>query len=92
MDPLIILILLSVAGGLFTAILGWLESGEDFDPRKFASSVARAILAGLLSAMVFQDLDPSTVTMWTYIIAFLMGAGIDVVGHRAAGTVRSISN
>lgn len=92
MDPVIILVILSVTGGIFAALLGWAESGEPFDIRKFAASAGRSFLAGLLSALFFADIPPQDVTIWIYLAAFLMGAGVDVIGHRAAGTYRTLSS
>jgi len=54
MDPQHILIILTVAGALAVAVLGWIESGEDFDVRKFGASVGRAIIGGLLAALIFE--------------------------------------
>lgn len=89
MDPHIILILLTVVGAISVAILGWIESGENFDNRKFAASVVRAILGGLISALIFQGTkDPN---IWTYVSAILVGAGIDVSGHRLSGAIDQIS-
>lgn len=85
MDPQTILIVLTVIGALAVAILGWVESGEDFDSRKFGASVGRAIIGGLLAALIFEGTtDPTT---WTYITAFLIGAGVDVAGHRLSGAI-----
>ncbi len=86
MDPQFILILVTVIGAIFVAILGWGESGEPFDARKFGCSLGRAIIAGLIAAMAFQDIQE--ITAWTYLVAFLLGAGVDVAGHRASGVLR----
>jgi hypothetical protein len=82
---ILILALLSVFGALFSAVLGWLDSGEPFDARKMASSLLRAVIAGFLAALGFSTLP--AVGIWDYIVAFLTGAGIDTVGNRAAGAV-----
>ena len=84
-----VLITLSVTGAIIAALLGWGESGEPFNPRKFACSFARAGIAGLLASFVFQGIEP--VTIWTCISALLNGMGIDVLGHRASGVVRKLS-
>ena len=75
--------IITVIGALVSAGLGWLDSGESFDARKFSSSIIRAIIAGLTVFMGFT-FDPSTITVFDYIMAFLAGAGVDVLGHRAA--------
>lgn len=85
MDPQVTLILITVLGAITVATLGWIESGEPFNPRKFASSLARAIIGGLLAALIFEGTtDP---TIWIYVTAFLIGAGIDVAGHRLSGAI-----
>lgn len=89
MDPHITLILLTVVGAISVAILGWIESGETFDTRIFAASVGRAILGGLVSSLIFQGTEDPTI--WTYVSAFLIGAGIDVTGHRLSGAISQIS-
>ena len=81
----LILVLLSVVGAIIAAVLGWVESGEPFDQRKFLASVFRAVLAGLFAALVFQDIE--NITLWTFVVALLYGAGFDVLGHRAAGAI-----
>jgi len=85
MDPQHILIILTVAGALAVAVLGWIESGEDFDVRKFGASVGRAIIGGLLAALIFEGTTEPTI--WTYVTAFLIGAGVDVAGHRLSGAI-----
>ncbi len=90
MDPQTILILLTVTGAIAVAILGWCESGEPFDIKKFLPSMVRAALAGLVSAFAFQGIEnPDT---WLYLTAFLIGAGIDVFGNRLSGAYRQVRN
>jgi len=75
----------SVLGALVIAVLGWLDSGESFNGRTFASSLIRAVIAGILSAIGFSTIE--TPMLWDYIIAFLAGAGIDAGGNRIAGAI-----
>jgi len=82
---IVILSSASVLGALLVAVLGWLESGEPFDIRKFASSILRAIVAGVFSAIGFSTIENPL--LWDYISAFLIGAGIDVAGNRIAGAI-----
>jgi len=89
MDSQIILILLTVFGAIFVAFLGWVESGEDFDPRKFTASIGRAIIGGLVAALIFQGTENPTI--WTYVSALLIGAGIDVAGHRLSGAYTELT-
>lgn len=80
---------LSVVGALFSAVLGWLDSGDPFNARKFTSSILRAIIAGIIfAAGSFAGLE--TVVIWDYFVAFVGGAGIEVVGNRLAGAIKSI--
>jgi len=88
MNTQIILILLTVIGAIAVAILGWIESGEPFDQKKFTASMGRAVLGGLLAALIFQGVENPDI--WTYVSALLIGAGIDVTGHRLAGTLNQI--
>jgi len=89
MDPELILVLVTVAGAIAAAILGWAESGEPFNLRKFASSLGRAVIAGLLSSLIFQGV--TEITVWTIVLALLTGAGVDVIGHRGAGVLNQMT-
>lgn len=76
-----------VVGGLVAATLGWVDSGEPFAPRKFASSIIRAVIAGIGFAVAFNysnHLSPLDI-----LYAFLGGAGVDVLGNRISGAIRS---
>ena len=81
------LILLSVVGGAFSAYLGWLESAEPFDQRKFLASLLRSILGSAVSALALQGID--NVDVFVYLGAFLIGAGVDVIGKRAQAALTS---
>jgi len=83
MDPQIILIAITILGAITVALLGWIDSGEKFDQRKFTGSIIRAFIAGLASALIFEGIQD--VTIFTYLSAFLIGAGVDVTGHRLVG-------
>ena len=88
MNSQIILIAITVIGALAVAILGWVESGEPFNLRKFGASMGRAFIGGLLAALIFEGtVNP---TIWTYVSAFLIGAGLDVTGHRIAGAYSQV--
>ena len=79
--------LAAFGGGIVAALLGWLESGENFIARKFASSVLRALVAGGVFAIGYVTMGEA-VTIMGLVIAFMAGAGIDVVGHRVAGSIK----
>ena len=75
--------LVALAGGLVAALLGWLESNEAFDTRKFGGSAVRALIAAVLFALGYHLSSPVSVLDLFY--AFLGGAGVDVIGNRVAG-------
>jgi hypothetical protein len=70
-------------GGVVVALLGWLESSEPFNIRKFGGSVIRALIAGAIFAAGYEMSDPAGWRDLFY--AFLAGAGVDVIGNRIAG-------
>ena len=77
--------LLACAGGVVSALLGWLNSGEAFVPRKFIASVIRALIAGVAFAVGYSFADG--ISILDLFAAFLGGAGIDVLGNRIAGSI-----
>ena len=79
--------LAAFVGGIAAALLGWLESKLPFDPRKFGSSAVRALVAGIGLAAVYEYGD--SITPIDLLLAFLGGAGVDVVGNRIAGAITS---
>jgi len=77
--------LLACTGGIVSALLGWLDSGEPFAPRKFMASVVRALIAGILFAVGYTLVDG--ISILDLFAAFLGGAGIDVLGNRISGSI-----
>ena len=73
----------ALLGGLVAALLGWLESNEPFNTRKFGGSAIRALIAGILFAVGYQL--SGTLGLLDLFYAFLGGAGVDVLGNRIAG-------
>jgi hypothetical protein len=82
MDKLYIA-LAALLGGLVAALLGWLESSEAFNLRKFGGSAIRALFAGAVFAAGYML--SGTVGILDLFYAFLGGAGVDVIGNRIAG-------
>jgi hypothetical protein len=74
--------LAAFVGGVVAALLGFLESHEGFDSRKFGASAIRALIAALIFALANQG-APSAVNI---LYAFLGGAGIDVLVNRVGGS------
>lgn len=83
---MLLVAILAMLGALVAAYLGWANSGEPFNARKFSSSVIRAIVAALLFvAGSYTTQAPANFLV--YLGAFLGGAGVDVLGNRLAGAV-----
>ena len=78
--------LAAFGGGIVAALLGWMKSGEAFIARKFVPSVLRALVAGGAFALTYAWVGTSTMT--GIVIAFVAGAGVDVIGHRLASSVK----
>lgn len=75
--------LAALFGGIIAALLGWLESKEPFEGRKFGGSIVRSLIAGVVLALGSSLAGP--VDMPALLYAFLGGAGVDVIGNRLAG-------
>jgi len=75
--------LAALLGGLTTALLGWLESSEPFNLRKFGGSAIRALVASIVFAAGYHL--SGSVGIVDFFYAFLGGAGVDVIGNRIAG-------
>lgn len=73
----------ALIGGLASAGLGWLESKEPFDPRKFGGSAIRSLVAALIFVTGYSFANSIGILDLFY--AFLGGAGVDVIGNRIAG-------
>ena len=76
--------LAALFGGIVTALLGWLESGDPFNPRKFGGSLIRSLIAAAVFAAGYQ-VSSSGVVIIDLLYAFLGGAGVDVIGNRISG-------
>ena len=70
------LVLLALAGGVLIGLLGYFQSHEPFDKRKFGASVVRALTFGAI-----YTLGGGT----DQLAAFLTGLAGDVVINRVAG-------
>ena len=68
-------------GGLLSALLGWLDSQEPFNGRKFTRSVIASALAALGFALAYSS--DGAVTVRDIFTAVLAGAGVDVISNRA---------
>jgi hypothetical protein len=70
-------------GGLVSAGLGWLESHESFEPRKFGSSAIRSLLAAVIFTVGYTF--SGGIGILDLLYAFLGGAGVDVLANRISG-------
>jgi hypothetical protein len=76
----------AIFGAILSGTLGWFDSGEAFYGRKFASTIIRAVIAGIIIAVGFNYIPDANILLEAF-VALIAGAGIDVLGHRAAGAV-----
>lgn len=74
----------SSAGALVSGTLGWWDSHEPFNPRKFMGSVWRAVFAGMSWVATNQFVQ---VQGAVWLVAFMGGAGIEVLGNRIQGGI-----
>lgn len=82
---LLVLLMLAAAGAITNALLGWAESGQSFDARKFIPSLIRAGISAIVVFLGTIVVDVESVTIIMYVGAFLSGMGIDTAGNRIAG-------
>lgn len=77
----------ALIGGIIAAVLGWLDSKETFDARKFSASAVRALVAAIVFAVGYNFAED--VSLMDIGIAFLGGAGVDSLGNRILGAIRT---
>lgn len=78
---------LAFMGGIVAALLGWMDSGEGFNIRKFSASVVRSLVAGVVFAVGYSfsnGLSPVDLG-----VAFCGGAGVDAFGNRISGAIKA---
>lgn len=72
----------SFLGAVVVALLGWADSQEPFNAKKFLASALRGLVAAVAFAVGVSTIN-SVVSWPFYLGAFLGGAGLDVVGKKA---------
>ncbi|MDD3493375.1 MAG: hypothetical protein PHZ19_07780 [Candidatus Thermoplasmatota archaeon] len=82
--------LAAFGGGLVVALLGWTESGEKFNVRKFVGSVIRSLVSAIGIAYA-ADYSGSSGPL-LYLLAFLSGAGADAGLKSAGGVILNMIN
>ncbi len=80
---LVIVALAAAIGGILAAYLGYLDSGEPFNKRKFGKSVVAAVLASVGFAIGYSFADGIGVK--DVFLAILAGAGWDSITNRVLG-------
>lgn len=88
MEPIITLLVIGALGGVARSFLGYkyqADEGEKFDVVKMMQSVAKAALAGTILVMGTSTLLNSPVTAATYVQAFFLAVGSDVMLKEGVG-------
>jgi len=91
MEPIIMLLLIGAFGGLVRSILGYetqSDAGEAFDIRKTMKSMTRAALAGTMAVMGIATLTGSEITTTTYLTAFFIAIGTDILTKEGYTTIK----
>jgi hypothetical protein len=83
---IIFLIIAGLIGTAIAAILGYTNSAENFDLKKFLSSFIRGSL-GIIVYIVGAYALVNLVGTWDYIEVALFAAGFEVIGQRAQGVL-----
>jgi len=83
-DTLILAIIVAGAGGAFSAFLGWLNSDELFDARKFSNGIIRGAIGGAMLAIVI-DVE---ITTRVLVVLFFSALGSDIIGNRVVKAVK----
>jgi len=81
MDPQMVLLLLAVLGGLGAGTIGYFESNEVFNPRKFVGTIYRSGISALIAFLSFGN--ASELTVGLCVMALLAGAGVDYTVNTA---------
>ena len=82
---IVLLVVCAIGGAIFGALLGWGESKESFNGRKFGASLGRGIIAALVFVLGYQT--ATEILVWDYIAVILGGAGFDALLKRGQGAV-----
>ena len=93
MDQILILLLIGAFGGLIRSILGFKnqsDDGESFNIIKTLKSVIRASLAGSMTIMTISNLTNTEITTATYMSAFLIAIGTDVITKEGYSSTKEI--
>lgn len=87
----VFLIVAGIIGTLLSIGLGWTESTEPFDVKKFISSLIRGSIGIVIYILGAYALAPS-VGVWDYVEIAIFAAGFDALIKRGQGAVQSRTN
>ena len=90
-EPIIILLAIGAVGGIIRAVLGYeqqADEGESFDYLKMAKSVVRAAVIGAFVVFGSTAVTQGELTTSTYIMAFFIAVGADVIAKEGFGTLK----
>lgn len=73
LNPQNISIIIGAAAGAIRSAVGWLESGDTFNPRLFILSLIRASIIGVTLAMAIPFENPVTLFMSVYFADTIVG-------------------
>ena len=79
--------LAAFGGAILSALLGWADSKEPFDTRKFLKSIIAGIFTGAGVAVSFT-VSENPPGIRDYILAFITGSGTDVLSNRVMGALK----
>ena len=97
MEILLATVIGFILGGLAgasSAVIGWLKSGEAFEPRKFANGVITGIISGMvaivaITATIADAASNDTTLFVLYVTTFLGIIGIDNIRTAATNGIRN---
>jgi hypothetical protein len=77
-------------GALGNGLAGWWDSNEKFDWRKFMGSVWRSLFAAMTISLGYDKIQAmQQLGMFTFIAAFLLGAGVESFGNKLQGGINN---
>jgi len=92
MEPILILLAIGAVGGIVRAILGYetqSDEGEQFNYMKAGKSVVRAALIGTVAVIGIVQATGTEINTATYISAFFLAIGTDVLTKEGFGTLKN---
>ena len=84
---LVIVCLAAFVGGCLAAFLGWLDSQEPFNARKFGKSVFFALSTAIVWALTLSAAQLTTLDSRVILTALASGMAVDVGTNRIIGAL-----